>query len=142
MPAPGAIPHVLVVDDDPLMQTLVRAFLEKLRARATVCADAASAHAALRRATEQALPVDLVLVDMQLGSVSGLDLCRQLRAEGVDVSIVCISGDPGARDRRTYEEAGFDEVIGKPFGLRDLEACILRHAWRKHGQQGGSAGAV
>jgi DNA-binding response OmpR family regulator len=131
--APRAVPHVLVVDDDPLIRTLVVAMLEALHARATVCANAASARAALKRAAVEGPPVDLMVLDLHLGNKSGLDLCGELRAEGVDVSIVCLSGDPGAIRREMYDSAGFDDVLSKPLGLRDLEACISRHAWRKHG---------
>jgi DNA-binding response OmpR family regulator len=131
--APDAVPHVLVVDDDAMIRTLIVALLETLHARGTVCADAASARDALKRAKEEGPPVNLVVLDLRLGGKSGLDLCTELRAEGVDVSIVCLSGDPGAVAREVYDRAGFDDVLAKPLGLQELEACISRHAWRKHG---------
>jgi DNA-binding response OmpR family regulator len=124
--------HVLVVDDDTLIRTLMTAFLAKLGHRSTICPNGERASAALADSQRSGSPVDLVVIDLRLGGMSGLDVCRRLRAEGIDASIVCMSGDLGSTDPRVLEDAGFDGTLAKPLSLEDLEACIARHADRKH----------
>jgi DNA-binding response OmpR family regulator len=124
--------HVLVVDDDALIRTLMTAFLAKLEHRSTICPNGEHASAALAEARRTGSPVHLVVIDLRLGGMNGLDLCRRLRAEGVDASIVCMSGDLGSTDPRVLKEAGFDGALQKPLSLQDLEACIARYADRKH----------
>jgi DNA-binding response OmpR family regulator len=124
--------HVVVVDDDALIRTLMTAFLAKLGCRSTICPDGATASAALAEARRVGDPVHVVVIDLHLGGVNGSDVCRRLRGEGVDASIVCMSGDIGAIDRRGLEEAGFDGALTKPLSLAELEATIGYFADRKH----------
>ena len=117
--------HVVVVDDDVLIRTLMTAFLAKLGCRSTMCADGASASAEIARAGAS---VCLVLIDLRLGAVNGVEVCRRLRAEGVRAPILCMSGDLGSTDRASLDEAGFDGALQKPISLQELETCIAKHA--------------
>jgi CheY-like chemotaxis protein len=122
----AARPHVLVIDDDALVRTLLSAFLRTLGCELTVCADGAKARTELARTLEAGKPVDLVLIDRYLVGTSGLEVCRQLRDAGLDVPMICVSGDLGP-DRRAFREAGFDGVLAKPVSLDELRACIAQH---------------
>ena len=115
-----------------MIRTLLEAFLETLGCGATICDDGALAADGLARAAREGTPVNMILVDLRLGEVSGFEWCRRLRAAGVDTSIVCMSGDIGSTDAQEYTDAGFDGALAKPLSLADLEACIARHAWRRH----------
>jgi DNA-binding response OmpR family regulator len=131
MQTPGSLSvtrHVLVVDDDALIRTLLAAFLTRLGHRSTLCPDGARASAEVARAASAGTPIDTVLIDLRLGALSGVEVCTRLRAEGVRATIVCMSGDLGAVDRAQLEAAGFDDLLEKPLSLLDLEKCLARHA--------------
>jgi two-component system cell cycle sensor histidine kinase/response regulator CckA len=128
-PAPES-PHVLVIDDDPMICTLVATLLQTLGCTVSTLEDAGDAHGAIASAAARGASIDLVLLDLNLGGSSGLDVCRDLRARGVDVAIVCMSGD--TRDRAACAEAGFDGVLDKPVGVLGLRACLQGHAGQRH----------
>ena len=75
-------------------------------------------------------PVDLVLLDLGLPDVDGLDVCRELRARG-DVPIIVISARADEVDRVVGLEIGADDYVSKPFGVREVVArmrAVLRRA--------------
>lgn len=127
-----SVPHVLFADDDDLVRLAGRALLRSVGARVSVAGDLDELWSSLVRAREEGEPVDLVILDVQFGPLSGLDVCRKLRAEGVDVPIVAISGDVLAFSVEEYAEAGFDDVLSKPVSRDQLAACTERFVGRKH----------
>ena len=80
-------PLILVVEDDPGVATLQRRRLERSEFRVEVASDVAAAMTALR-----AGEVDLVVMDYRLGTTTGLDLHRQMRAAGYDVPVIMVTG--------------------------------------------------
>jgi two-component system response regulator RegX3 len=75
-----------------------------------------------------AAPADLVLLDLGLPDVDGLDVCRELRARG-DVPIIVISARADEVDRVVGLEIGADDYVSKPFGVREVIArmrAVLR----------------
>jgi two-component system, OmpR family, response regulator RegX3 len=106
---------VLVVEDEdaiavPLQQGLEREGYEVSRV--------ATGQAAL-----DAAQVDLVLLDLRLPDIDGLDVCRQLRARS-DVPIIIVSARGEEVDRVVGLELGADDYVVKPFGLREVVARI------------------
>ena len=79
---------------------------------------------------EAGRPFDLVLIDLQLGGTNGRDVCRQLRAAGVAIPIVCMSAD--AIGAELVRAAGFDGALEKPYSADELRACVERYARRGH----------
>ncbi|MGA9309249.1 MAG: response regulator transcription factor [Pseudonocardiaceae bacterium] len=122
MTAAGA---VLVVDDDVLVRDVVGRYLSRAGYQVTVAGDGEHA---LRAA--QANPPDLVVLDLMLPGVSGLEVCRQLRAAG-PVPVVMLTALGEEEDRIVGLELGADDYITKPFSPRELVlrvASVLRRA--------------
>ena len=119
---------VLVVEDDPGIATQLVRGLE----RAGYTADSVGMGAeALRRP-----PSDVVLLDLGLPDVDGVDVCRQLRqASGTAIIVVTARGEES--DRVLALDEGADDYLVKPFGLAELLARI--RAVLRRGQRGASA---
>src|SRR5512140_1289677 len=109
---------ILVVDDEAtLRETLVEA-LELEGYRAIPAADGREALARFR--AEQP---DLVLLDLMLPELSGVEVCRILRAESA-VPIIRLTARDGEVDQGVGLELGADDYVTKPFSLRELTARI------------------
>jgi DNA-binding response OmpR family regulator len=119
--------HVLVVEDDPGIATQLVRGLE----RAGYTADSVGMGAdALRRP-----PSDVVLLDLGLPDIDGVDVCRQLRqASGAAIIVVTARGEE--KDRVLALDEGADDYLVKPFGLAELLARI-RAVLRRGHRQGG-----
>lgn len=107
---------VLVVDDEPSLRLLCRVNLELEGYRVLEAATVEAAHELL----EQEL-VDVVLLDMHIGSGSGLDVLKVIEERELPVRVVVLSGT----SEITLElRARADDVLGKPFGLEELSAAV------------------
>jgi DNA-binding response OmpR family regulator len=109
--------HILVVDDDPTVAEVVARYL--LHAGYTV-ERAADGRAALEQVA--ARRPDLVVLDLMLPEVDGLEVCRRLRADPVarDVPVVMLTARGDEQDRITGLELGADDYVTKPFSPREL----------------------
>ncbi|MDP2349562.1 MAG: response regulator transcription factor [Chloroflexota bacterium] len=116
---------ILVVDDEiTLRETLVEA-LEMEGYRAIPAADGREALARFRAESP-----DLVLLDLMLPELSGVEVCRILRAESA-VPIIMLTAKDGEVDKVVGLELGADDYVTKPFSLRELTArirAVLRRA--------------
>lgn len=110
--------RILVVDDDSQIRRVMRA---TLTARGYEVNDARSGEAALDRLREQAY--DLVLLDMNMPGVDGLETCRAIRA-GSEVPIIMLTVRNTEQDKVDALDAGADDYITKPFGTPELLARI------------------
>ncbi|WGF88007.1 response regulator [Marinivivus vitaminiproducens] len=111
--------HILTVDDDAAMRTMIGNYLEENDFAVSSAADAAMMRQVMARGT-----VDLVILDLKLTSESGIDLLRELRATS-DVPVILITGHRRDDvDRIIGLELGADDYILKPFNLRELLARI------------------
>ena len=118
--------HLLVVDDDTRLRTLLQRFLTEQGFRVTAAADATEARAALK-----AVAFDLLVMDVMMPGESGLELVDSLRRQGRDVPVLMLTarGDPD--DRVAGFEHGADDYLQKPFDPRELAhriRTILRRA--------------
>ncbi|MCY1136716.1 response regulator transcription factor [Actinoplanes sp. Pm04-4] len=109
------MPHVLVVDDDPTVSDVVRRYLEQDGYRVRLAADGPAALAAV----EDEQP-DLVVLDLMMPGLDGLEVCRRLRVRrpGLPVVMLTALGDEG--DRVAGLEVGADDYVTKPFSPREL----------------------
>jgi DNA-binding response OmpR family regulator len=113
-----ALPHVLVVDDDPALCEMLAEFLGGQDLRVTAVPGGAAMRAALAAGL-----VDLVVLDLRLPGEDGLALARELRAAG-NLPIVLLTGRSDEADRVAGLELGADDYVTKPFSPRELLARI------------------
>jgi DNA-binding response OmpR family regulator len=119
---------VLVVDDDPTVSDVVRRYLERDGYQVTLVADGASALATVARSRP-----DLVVLDLMLPGIDGLEVCRRLRSADDDVPIVMLTALGEELDRITGLQLGADDYLTKPFSPRELVlrvGSVLRRAHR------------
>ena len=134
-PPPGTAAGgpVLVVDDEP---AIVRVLSAALGARGHRVSAARTGREALERATADS--PSLIVLDLGLPDVDGVDLCRQLRAMS-SVPIIVLSAD-GADDRKVAAlDEGADDYVTKPFSMPELMARVrvaLRHGPQRLGEDG------
>src|SRR5215218_10794725 len=119
--------QVLVVDDDPTVSDVVRRYLERAGFAVTLAADGPAALAAAERR-----PPDLVVLDLMLPGMSGLDVCRRLR-ERSDVPVVMLTALGEEVDRVVGFEVGADDYVTKPFSPRELALRVQSVLRRSRG---------
>jgi DNA-binding response OmpR family regulator len=116
---------ILVVDDEPKIVDIVRAYLARECYRVLVAYDGRDALAVARRERP-----DLIVLDLMLPEVSGWDVCRTLRAEST-VPIIMLTARDDTTDKIVGLELGADDYVTKPFSMRELIArvgSLLRRA--------------
>lgn len=119
------IAHLLVVEDDGEMRTLIAKFLRQNGYRVTGVRDGREMWETLGNA-----PVDLILLDVMLPGASGLDLCRALRTKS-QLPVIMVTARGDETDRVVGLELGADDYIPKPFSRAELLArirAVLRRA--------------
>src|SRR5512139_497810 len=110
--------RILVVDDEPAVTDLLAYNLRKAHYEVMTAADG---RAALRLAGE--CKPDLILLDLMIPEVDGLDVCRELRkSSGVPIIMITARGEE--IDRVVGLEIGADDYVTKPFSVRELLARI------------------
>jgi len=125
---------ILIVEDEHDVIRLLRHNLEKEGYRVTYVTDGRMALPALRRETP-----DLVILDLMLPGVDGLDLCRQMRRDEDfrRTPILMLSGRGEETDRVVGLELGADDYVSKPFGIRELIARVRALLRRQQELPGG-----
>jgi DNA-binding response OmpR family regulator len=119
-PAENAVSQtVLIADDDARIRKLLTWTLEMGHFQVVAAADGLTA-----LETARAVKPDLYLLDVGMPGMSGIELCRQLRAEDVISPILMLTGFGGEEDKVAGLEAGADDYQTKPFASRELLARI------------------
>jgi DNA-binding response OmpR family regulator len=112
-------PRILLVDDEQPIQTLLSFPLERDGYEVVVAADGREA---LARYDEQ--PPDLVVLDVMLPRMDGLEVCRRLRAKGETVPIIMLTAKSEEIDKVLGLELGADDYITKPFSMREFRSRV------------------
>ncbi len=115
---------ILVVEDEPTLRETLAEALEADGYRVTVAADGREALVRFRSD-----PPDLVLLDLMLPELSGIEVCRIIRRES-GVPIVMLTARDSELDKVVGLELGADDYVTKPFSLRELTARIRAHLRR------------
>lgn len=110
--------RILVVDDEPQLRRVLRSTLS---AFGFIVADADTGEATLDRIREEKF--DLILLDVNMAGLSGLETCRAIRARS-DVSILMLTVRNRAEDKIEALDAGADGYVTKPFDVNELLARI------------------
>src|ERR671932_2679576 len=119
-------PRILLVDDEPPIQTLLSFPLERDGYEVVAAADGREA---LARYSEQIF--DLVVLDVMLPRMDGLEVCRRLRAKGETVPIIMLTAKSEEIDKVLGLELGADDYITKPLSMREFRSrvkAVLRRA--------------
>ena len=116
---PEDVRHVLVVEDEPKLRSMLADNLEFEGYQVTAVASgeeglAASAHQAFA----------LVILDVMLPGISGFEVCRSLRERGTRVPIILLTARTHERDRVKGLDLGADDYVSKPFSVRELLARV------------------
>jgi two-component system phosphate regulon response regulator OmpR len=121
--------HLFVVEDDTALRDMLAGYLEKQGLAVTAMA---SAEELLHRINR--LRPDLIVLDVGLPGISGLQACQKLRADGDRVPIILLTARSEEIDRVVGLEMGADDYLGKPFSARELlaraHAVLRRSAFR------------
>jgi DNA-binding response OmpR family regulator len=120
--------RVLVVDDDATVSDVVRRYLERADFEVTLAADGPGALAAAA-----AHRPDLVVLDLMLPGMDGLEVCRRLRERDPDLPVVMLTALGEEADRVVGLSLGADDYVTKPFSPRELVLrvqSVLRRATR------------
>src|ERR1700710_2177483 len=125
MPAPP--PAILPADDDQPIQTLLSFPLQRDGYEVVVAADGREA---LARYEES--PPDLVVLDVMLPKMDGLEVCKRRRAKGETVPIIMLTAKSEEIDKVLGLELGADDYITKPFSMREFRSRV-KAALRRSG---------
>jgi two-component system response regulator MprA len=123
--------RVLVVDDD----ASVRRMLERSLLAEGFAVDTAADGGAALVASERTAH-DVIVLDVAMAGLSGIEVCRRLRAKGAGSAILMLTARDAVPDRVAGLEAGADDYLVKPFAMEELIARI--HALARRGRPAGS----
>lgn len=120
----GQTSRILVVEDEELIREMLVVALEEEGYEVITANDGRSAVECLKNCesnSEESL-FDLVILDLMLPQINGLDICRLLRHQGNSVPILILSAKGSETDRVLGLEVGADDYLTKPFSMRELVA--------------------
>lgn len=114
--------RVLVAEDAPDSQILIKAILEKVGLTVTVVGDGRQAFEAARQGAW-----DLVLMDMQMPVMDGITALQKLRQIGLRIPVIALTANTQPEDRVLCFEAGFNDFVGKPIRRRILYNVLEKY---------------
>ena len=129
-------PRVLVVEDDESHVLALSIGLEREGLAVTAVRDGRDALVAFEE-----LRPDVVLLDVMLPGLSGIEICRELRARGIDTPIIMVSSRSEEVDVVVGIEVGADDYVPKPYRVRELAARIGALLRRRHAAERALPGA-
>ena len=127
--------RVLVVDDDPTVSDVLRRYLEQAGCEVRLAADGADGLAAIA-----AQRPDLVVLDLMMPGIDGLEVCRRVRRQLPDLPVVMLTALGEEADRVLGLEVGADDYVTKPFSPRELVLRIRSVLRRTAGHAANPAG--
>jgi len=111
--------HILVIDDDENLRDTIGLLLEQEGFRPTLAGDGKQGYEEAVRSRP-----DLVLVDLRMPGMNGVDFCKHFRSAGLKTPIIVLSAVGEEIDKVLLLEMGADDYVVKPFGTRELLARI------------------
>jgi two-component system KDP operon response regulator KdpE len=119
--------RILVVDNDPAMR---RALRTSLISQGYCIREARTGEEAIQEVTEH--PADLILLDIEMPGIGGLEACRRLRSIASQAGIVMLTVCDAEEDMVRALEAGADDYVTKPFSINELLARVRAALRRTH----------
>jgi DNA-binding response OmpR family regulator len=128
MPTLDSKPTILVVDDEPMVVEVVQRYLLREGYRVVT---ATTGQEALDRATDEDTPPNLVVLDVMLPGIDGVEVCRRLRTDArVTMPIILLTARGDEHDRIGGLSIGADDYVVKPFSPGELVARVKAHLRR------------
>jgi two-component system phosphate regulon response regulator PhoB len=127
--------RLLLVEDDETIRETIREALEQEGFGVTACGNGREALQVLQRGSQEE-SFALVVLDLMLPGLGGLEICRQMRAAKDPTPILVVSARDTETDRVLGLEVGADDYLIKPFGMRELVARCRALLRRSSGQAG------
>ena len=118
---------ILIIEDEIDIAKLIKVHLSELDLHCDICTQG---EAALEQALTQ--EYQLILLDVMLPGISGLDICRQVRQAKPLQSIIMLTSKTSEIDRVLGLELGADDYMTKPFSIRELQARVRSQLRRVH----------
>jgi DNA-binding response OmpR family regulator len=119
--------HILVVEDEKRLTALLRRVLSEERHVVDVANDGLAGHDLATSGT-----YDLVILDLMLPGMDGVEICRQMRQVGVETPVLMLTARGAVEDRVAGLKTGADDYLVKPFAMEELlarvEALLRRRA--------------
>lgn len=129
LPLPASARRILVLEDEPDIAALLQLHLRELPADVLWSADGRDGlHQALHHG-----PWDLLVLDLRLPGLSGLEVCREVRQRDQQLPVLMLTARGTELDRVLGLELGADDYLTKPFSVLELQARI-RALWRRAGR--------
>jgi len=111
--------HILIVDDDNRVTSALRRTLAYAGYQVSIAANGEGALSIVRTR-----PPDVVILDLMLPGIDGLEVCRRLRSAGDSIAVLMLTARDAVADRVAGLEAGADDYLVKPFALEELLARV------------------
>ena len=115
--------RILLLDDESALTGPFKGLLERLNYRVTACNLASEA---LRQFRENPAQFDLVITDLTMPEISGLEVARQIRVLRADLPVILATGYGYSLSAATLQEAGITQLLEKPLALATLAEAIQR----------------
>jgi len=128
--------RIIVAEDDVRQADLLRTYLERDGHMVRVVHDGMAALEECRARTP-----DLMLLDVMMPRLDGLDVCRVVRAEGIPTAVIMVTARVGDDDQVAGLDLGADDYVAKPYSMRQLMARV-RAVLRRAGVSGGEGAPV
>lgn len=125
--------QILVIEDDPAVQTLIKAILEKQNHDVAITGTVASAKEEADKGNS-----DTVILDLGLPDGDGFELCQDFREQGISAPILILSGESDTDVKVKCLNAGADDYVTKPFEGSELIARLNAIARRSSSDNGSS----
>jgi CheY-like chemotaxis protein len=132
---------VLFIDDESVNLRVGQRFLDKLGCEHKCLDDGEFAMEEIEKAEAEGKPFDVLLVDIIMQRVNGVEVCKAVRARGLDVPVVAMTAVTGRANLVHFKTVGFNLVLAKPFGKDAFEQAILE-AVRQREARRARGGAV
>jgi two-component system chemotaxis response regulator CheY len=122
-PAPSSLRRILLVDDEESIRKLTREMLRRMTFTDVV--EAESGDQALSLFRTDPAPFDLIICDWSMPGISGMEVCKQVRAVKPDLPFLMVTGRNDSHSRMVAEAFGVSAYISKPFAYQELKEKLL-----------------
>lgn len=119
--------EVLVCEDNTINQQVIDEHLSKVGLKATVMPNGKLGVEEVKKRMKAGQPFDLILMDIHMPVMDGLEATQKLHELGIKTPIVALTANAMTTDKKKYLSHGMNDYLAKPFKANDLWDCLLRH---------------